>query len=116
MIVRAIDENNDWMFGKGIEDYKFNFNAVVQNIKTRLQSFLGDCFFSAGEGIDWPNLLGGKNQIALNLAVSAVILNTDNVTGVIQLDLELSSERVISISYQAATSFGAVSQTVTISV
>ena len=42
MKVRAIDINNDWTFGRGLQDYKLNDRAVAQNVKTRLQSFGGN--------------------------------------------------------------------------
>lgn len=105
MIVRAIDSDNDWQFGKGKNDYKQNLNAVAQNIKTRLQSFLNDCFFDTTAGIDWFNLLGGKNQIALNLAINATILNTLNVTGLNQISVTLDANRVFRVQYNVQTSY-----------
>lgn len=105
MRVRALDGTGDWLFGKGQNDYKTGNAAVAQNIQTRLSSFLGDCFFDLGAGIDWFNLLGGKDQIAINLAVNAVILNTENVTGILQVGLNLSTSRIISISYKVQTTY-----------
>lgn len=106
MIVRAIDGDNDWLFGKGRNDYRRNLDAVTQCIKTRLQEFLGDCFFNTTAGIDWFNLLGGKNQTALNLAISSVILNTQYVTGLKQLFVLVVPEtRNITIKYEVQTSF-----------
>lgn len=100
MIVRALDVNYDWTFGKGKNDYLQARRAVQQNIRTRLLSFLGDCFFNIEAGIDWFNLLGSKNQIALNLAVSTVLLNTDGVTSILQLELDLDRRtRDLTISY-----------------
>lgn len=112
MIVRAIDDNNDWTYGKGLEDYRTNNEAVAQSIKTRLQSFFGDCFFANQEGIDWFNLLGSKSQLPLNLAINATILNTDNVTGIVETSISLSPSRDLLITYIATTSFGVVSSTV----
>lgn len=103
MRVRAIDSDHDWQYGKGQNDYKTGINAIVQSIDTRLYSFLGDCFFDTSAGIDWFTLLGGKDLTALNLAVSAVILNTDNVTGILQLSISLSTKRNVSISYKVQT-------------
>jgi len=108
MRVRAIDADGDWLFGKGVNDYKSGLDAIAQNIQTRLQSFLGDCFFEQTAGIDWFNLLGNKNQLALNLAVSAVILNTENVTGIISLSMSLSSTRELVLQYEVSTSLGTV--------
>lgn len=44
MSIRNLDENHDWTFGAGRSNY-LNYNAEIGlNIKTRLLSFLGDCF------------------------------------------------------------------------
>jgi len=86
MITRAVDGNNDWLFGRSKQDYKVGRDAVAQNIKTRLQSFLGDCFFSLEDGIDWFNLLGSKQTLILSLNIQAVILNTPEVVKLTQID------------------------------
>ncbi len=109
MIVRALDSDHDWLFGKGRNDYLRDLNAVVQNIDTRLNSFLGDCFFDQGAGIDWFNLLGAKDQIALNLTISAVILNTTDVTGIEQLSVTLSTARNLRVAYVVQTSYSRAS-------
>lgn len=106
MIVRSLDGTGDWEFGKGKNDYKRNLDAVTQNIKTRLMSFLGDCFFDTTAGIDWFNLLGGKDRLALELAISSTILNTQNVTGLRQLSVTESPSRRITIRYRVQTTFG----------
>lgn len=111
MRVRELDNTHDWTFGKGRNNYLRDRAATMQNINTRLQSFLGDCFFDAGAGIDWFNLLGTKDQVSLNLAVSAVILNTIDVTGIEQLSVELSQQRLLEIKYQVQTSYGPAFQT-----
>jgi hypothetical protein len=109
MIVRAIDGINDWQFGKGRNDYKPGKKALSQMIQTRLQSFLGDCFFAINEGLDWFNLLGSKNQIALELAVRAVILNTEGVTGIVSLNINLEpSTRSITMTYTLNSIYTAV--------
>ncbi len=107
MIVRAIDTQNDWTYGRGFQDYKSGNIAVAQNIKTRLQSFLNDCFFAKSVGIDWFNLLGGKSQLALQLAISSTIANTNFVSKVLQLSIELDSSRELLVQYSVTTSFGA---------
>ena len=106
MIVRAIDySTGDWMFGKGINDYRRNLAAVTQNIGTRLNQYLGDCFFDLGAWIDWFNLLGANDLSALQLAISTVILNTDQVTGLLELSLVLDASRNVTIRYQVQTSY-----------
>jgi len=103
MRVRSLDVNGDWNFGKGREDYLLDNNAIVQNLKTRLQSFLGDCFFDIKAGIDWFTLLGSKNQLAIELAVRAVIFNTEGVTGIISSSVTLLSTRELRIQYTVET-------------
>lgn len=105
MIVRALDSTSDWTFGAGINNYKQGNLAVAQDIQTRLSSFVGNCFFDMGAGINWLSFLGGKDELGLSLALSATILNTLNVVGILQLGFSLSSNRIFSISYQVQTSY-----------
>lgn len=100
-IVRALDSNGDWTFGKGLNDYKSGIDAVRQNIQTRLSSFLGDCFFDSLAGIDWFNFLGSKNTVALELAIRAVIMNTDEVEALVSVNSLLNEvTRDLAIQYQ----------------
>lgn len=103
MRVRAIDVNHDWEFGKGQNDYKTGNDAIAQDIDTRLNCFLNDCFFDTGAGIDWFNQLGAKDQLQLNLSISAVILNTDGVVGILQLSSNLSQNRNFTVAYRVQT-------------
>lgn len=117
MRVRAL-LNGDWTYGAGLNNYLTGTKAVAQAIDTRLSSFLGDCFFDVTAGIDWFNLLGAKNQLALQLAISATILNTQSqgqsvVTGIVNLSLNLNhTTRVFTVTYTATTIFGVVSSSV----
>jgi hypothetical protein len=105
MRVRALDANGDWTYGQGQNNYKVNQAAIQQNIQTRCLSFLGDCFFDLGAGIDWFNFLGGsKDQLALQLAISAVILNTSGVTGINLVLVSLDdTTRQFTVQYQVQT-------------
>ena len=114
MKVRSIDANNDWEKGKGKSNYKTGVLACAQNIKTNLQSFLGDCFFQTDAGIDWFNHLGGKNQLQLKVDVSATILKTPDVILIEELNIRLDNQRKLSIQYSANTTYGRISnQTLT---
>lgn len=100
MIIRALDASGDWTFGKGRNDYLSGNAAIGLSVSTRLYSFLGDCFFAVNAGIDWFNLLGSKNRVALELAVRSTILNTDGITGIVSLSTNLDpSTRNISMTY-----------------
>lgn len=106
MRVRSIDIDSDWLFGKGRNDYKRDLKATMQNLQTRLSSFLGDCFFDLEAGIDWLNLLGAKDQLPLELAISSVILNTQDVTGLLLLNVSRDSARNLTLTYRVQTSYG----------
>ena len=103
MIVRSIDSDGDWSFGKGRNDYLSANDAIGQNIKTRLQSFLGDCFFAMSAGIDWFNLLGSKNIIGLQLSIQATILNTTGVSRIVDFSLSLETNRRLNLQYTVET-------------
>lgn len=105
MIVRALDANGDWEFGKGRNNYKSGLAAVSQNIQTRVSSFLGDCFFATNEGIDWFTFDGSKDEVAVNLATSVCILNTEDVTSILQPNATLDAKRGWSVEYQAQTTY-----------
>lgn len=105
MIVRALDGNNDWTFGRGKNNYLSGRNALGQLIATRLRSFLGDCFFATADGINWFTLLGAKDKLAIEVAVSTVIKNTPGVTKLTQLSVTLDPKRNLSISYSVDTVF-----------
>jgi hypothetical protein len=111
MSVRALDANGDWTFGAGQNNYLTGLAEVIQNIQTDILSFYGDCFFDTSKGIDYYNLLGGRNtELPLNLAISAAILNVMGggvVTGVSQIALSLTdSTRTLTLAYEAVTVFG----------
>lgn len=105
MIVRQVDQNGDWTFGQGQNNYVQNNSAVMQNIATRLRSVFADCFFATGDGIDWFTLLGQKDQTALNLAIAAAILNTQGVTKLITLNVQRDAARRVTVSYQVLTQY-----------
>ena len=112
MIVRAINNLGDWIYGIGKNAYLTDQAAISQRIKCRLNSFLGDCFFDLESGMDWFNLLGGKDLTALNVAVTATILNTEGVQGIRQISLTLNrTTRVLTVSYQVQTIYSVLGST-----
>jgi len=113
MNVRAIDGNGDWVFGTGRGAYLKDNAAVAQRVRCRLLMFLNECFFDMTSGIDWFNLLGSKDQVALNLSVTATILNTPEVSGIISLATDLNrTTRAFTIQYSVQTVYSQLSATV----
>ena len=84
MIFRNLNSNGDWTFGNGLANYVSGNQAIGLNIQTRIQSFLGDCFFDTGAGIDWANRLGSKNQLTLlEIDLKRIILQSYGVVGIV---------------------------------
>jgi hypothetical protein len=114
MMVRGLTSTGDWTFGSGLNNYLSGVAAVSQLIQTRLNSYLGNCFFDATAGIDWFNFLGSKNELALQLAISSTILNTENVTAIVSVTSSLNDEtRAYSVQYIVSTVYGTVEGSVT---
>lgn len=105
MIFRNLDSEGDWQFGRGKQSYVSGTAAIAINVKTRLYSWVGDCFFDLPAGIDWWNRLGSKNQRQLlELDMRRIILQSDGVTGITEFDTTLVG-REFTASYKINTIF-----------
>ena len=100
---RNLDDNHDWTFGVGRNNYVIENQEIELNIETRVLSFLGDCFFAITEGIDYWNLLEYNKQDQLENAVMNTIAQTDGVQKVENVDILLGSNRHITLSYTIYT-------------
>jgi hypothetical protein len=105
MSFKNLDSNHDWTFGKGKQNYLENNAEIMMNIKTRLLSFLGDCFFATNEGIDWWNLLSEKDRKKIILECKKVINSTPNVRRVSSVDFLENEKRELIINYNIDTIF-----------
>lgn len=105
MIIRGLDNNQDWIFGTGKASYRRDLLALSQNVKTRLLEWKGDCFFDNEAGVDWKNRLDKRQQLgSLRDEVRTVILKTDGVTEVTNLDFDFdSSNRDLTLNYSIKT-------------
>lgn len=105
MIFRNLDADGDWTFGSGKGNYISQNPAIGLNIKTRILSWLGDCFFDEEAGIDWTNRLGSKNQRALlEMDLKRIILQSFGVTGIENFDTLLQN-RLFQADYSVNTIF-----------
>lgn len=103
MTMRNLDSNHDWTFGSGKNNYVSENLEIALNIKTRVLSFLGDCFFDTEAGIDWFNLLDYRYQDRLENSVQDVILKTPRVTAINNTDIVIGADRNIRIQYDVQT-------------
>jgi hypothetical protein len=92
MKIRAIDADGDWRYGLGRQDYKTDEKALDQNIITKIKSWRNDCFFDVDAGIDWYNLLGGKDIRSLENNVIQTILAVDGVNSIESFETYLDSK------------------------
>ena len=103
---RAIDGNNDWQFGGGKSSYFNEEQAIDADIQTALQIFLGECFFATKDGVDWWNLIGGRNpsaQQGIILQCRTVILGRYGVVKVNSISPVLDQQRNLVVNYNVDT-------------
>ena len=104
MIIRKLDDVGDWTFGKGFEDYARYEEAIDENIKTRIQSWVGDCFFDIPSGVDWKARLDKGQLNNLTYEIKSLILKSYGVVGVNNIDVNLdNSTRYATITYDIQT-------------
>ena len=103
MAFRTLDENGDMTFGKGLNNYSRDQNSIKLDVKTRLNMWLGDCFFATDQGIDWVNRLGSKDQKELlEQDIKLTILQTEGVTEILNLSVSVV-DRKFNASYTINT-------------
>lgn len=109
MKVRAIDSKGDWDFGKGRQSYKKDLEAIMQLNVTHIRSWYLNCFFDLLAGIDWKNLLGGK-QTAPHIrdSVRNELLKIDGVNSVVNVSTSIDEERQLKIHYTERTIYGTI--------
>lgn len=91
MIFRNLDSDGDWKFGNGKGDYLSNADAIALNVKTRILSWVGDCFFDKNAGVDWINRLGSKGQLdLLETDLRRIILQSEGVTSLENIAIVVS--------------------------
>lgn len=103
MKFRAIDGNNDWVFGSGLQSYFTDQAALSADIKTRLQAFYQECFYDPTFGVPWFSILGQKNYDVVALTLSNEIAKVDGVIKVIDVSFSLDDQRNAKVNYTVNT-------------
>jgi len=105
MIFRNLTPSGDFTFGQGLGNYISGNPAIALNIKTRILSWLGNCFFDTTAGIDWLNRLGSKGQEGLlETDLRRIILQSYGVTGITSFSYSLVG-RAFTANYSIDTIF-----------
>lgn len=109
MKTRALDINGDWQFGKGLQSYVTEADALKQNIMTRLRQWKGDCFFATTDGVDYNNYLDIGRKNMLDLDIKRVILQTAGVLRISEYASTLSvDDRNVTVTANIVTVFGTI--------
>lgn len=109
MKTRALDTTGDWEFGKGLQSYVTEKDALKQDISTRLKQWKGDCYFALNDGVDWNNYLDIGTKELLDLDIKRVILQTGGVLRITNYSSTLNhNTRGVSIESNVETVFGTV--------
>lgn len=104
MIFRQLTGSNDWTFGAGLANYASGQQAVALNIKTSVQMFQGDCFFSLPNWVNWKGLLNVGQQNNLDAALQSLLARTADVMEVISAKVVVNpTTRQFFASYVVAT-------------
>ncbi len=106
MRIRALDGNFDWTFGKGLNNYVEQDSAIGQNIRCRLLSWEGDCFWALHEGLNWRYFLEKGKEEELKLAIKSEILKSWGVYKLTELSVSTDEQRKLSITYAVETIYG----------
>lgn len=104
MIFRSLNSDGDWTLGNGLQNYAHDEAAIALDISTALKVFLGECPWATDAGVDWWNLLGGKDQVNLLLQTRQVIASRDGVTKITSVEAFLDrATRRLAVTYKVDT-------------
>lgn len=103
MIVRKLNQNHDWTFGKSNSEYLIESNAIKQCVLTAVLAVRNDWFLSMGDGVDWVNYLSRSTNMALfENDLKSNILAVDGVYSILSIVPVLDRNKrkaTISIEY-----------------
>lgn len=91
MIYRRLDNNGDYTFGSGKNNFLLGVEAVAQAVMTRLKLLQGEWWEDLEDGLPlWQEILGNsgsnKHLIYVDNLITQRIVNTPDVTQVIDYE------------------------------
>lgn len=96
MLHRRLDENWDYCFGHGKNDYLSGLEAVAQTIKTRLLLLYGEWWEDQEDGLPlFQKILAGsaRNLEAIDLIFRERIGETEGVLAILRYDSSFGPDR-----------------------
>lgn len=106
--IRAVNNKWEWLWGRSKGNYAQESRALALDLKMQIQSWVGDCFFSTEDYIDWNYLLGSKNtEDEIQEVIRALLDRNAEVAGVTDVTATVDREnRKISVTYSYIDIFG----------
>lgn len=110
MRYRRLNPVGDMTFGSSQNNFLRDIpEAVAQAVVTRLKLWLGEWFLDVAEGTPYVQAVLGKYTAqTLGPAMRQRILETRDVTGIVEFDFQIDpNERSVSIQAMITTAYGA---------
>ena len=103
----ALDATGDLQVLNGDLVMNFGTEGIASDLRSRLQTFLGECFLDTSLGVPWfERILGKKTPSGeLKAIFREVILGTPGIASVDTLDVKVAS-RVLTVAFRALASTG----------
>lgn len=100
MINRRLDENWDYSFGRGRQNYISGVDAVTQAVKSRLLLLYQEWWEDREDGLPlWPDILGSsgseENRKAVDIIIRDRISGTEGVLAVTEYESEYADRRYV---------------------
>lgn len=83
-------------------------SAIEEQLTIRLNEFINDWFLDLNEGVDYFGEVFGVKTITDTVEdqFKLVILDTQGVTGLLSIDFDLQSDRLLVINFVCTSIFG----------
>lgn len=114
MIYRILDNDGDYQFGRGLQNFTYGVYAVAQAIQTRLKLLKEEWFEDLEDGLPlFQEILGQRGtQSVLDITDSYIkdrIINTKDVSSIESYTRDYDSEtRKYSFSVNVNTIYGTI--------
>lgn len=109
MLSRKLDSNWDMTFGQGLGNYLVDRDAVMQNVKTRLQHLRGEWFLDVDAGVPYLQEICIKpaNQELADAIIKETIIDTDGIKTLESYSSSFDADtRTLFITASVSTIFG----------
>ena len=104
MMYRMLDENDDWIFGQGLQSFVRDEKAVETGVQVYLRTIQGEVWMDGNVGLPWISMMALKELKPIDLMlIRDYMLSYRGVLGVTDLDVERTENREIKLKYKLQT-------------